>query len=762
MAGWGQLHDELKRVCGTPGVHVGDELAAAYEQQLREQAESADRFLGTLANLCENEACTGHILAWTLRGLSRTGKLQATAHASKNATVCHGDENAHMLAQMSGKMLGTPLREGLSSCTSSPCLPVAEEWVTSTPPPVPLGVGSPAPASRSRRSRKTSPAVSTNFPSPDALRKSAPKFCSDHQDVAARKDEFVIAKCSFISEQSQIIKLPGDLERFLGPTAIAFKERLKLKASGYAEHKAGRLSAFVDGSAFKTLSIFVICLNFIFIIVQTNHKMTHLHGEKPAAHFVVEILFTLFYVFELGAQIAAHRKAFFIGADMLWNWFDFIIVFVAVIEILMSMLGQAGGSMSFLRVLRFMKVSRVFRMFNAMREFKEIRIMIDALMGSFVFFVWCACMLGLFLSLFAIFFVQGMTGFMEDRADLDEDLRKAITQDFGSVSQAMLTLLLASTGGQDWGEYHLIVKELGAVYNFLYLFFVLYSSMAFFNVITSVFCEKAMHLARPTMDEMMVDMKNKEVHDATELLSMLDKSLDGDGSRMLDHQSFENFISHPHVIAYFEQRGLNESSIRRFFGQLLRTHQTQHIDFGTFVSACVKLGGPASCVDVHTLSAEMEAVKVAQMQFQEFLTGDLTGAKPGPAFEVPPAALWVASPCRDRSPWRDGGALLESSTPLSVASSCRPQALPECLPRKASNLTSMHKVTNEGAGVRGLSLEPMRPMEPMEDSPLCHSDEYGEFSEEIDLDVSPDRCMRMILPVIQETTPLRCQEMISV
>merc|ERR1740130_345301 len=136
----------------------------------------------------------------------------------------------------------------------------------------------------------------------------------------------------------------------------------------------------------------------------------------------------------------------------------------------------------------------------------------------------------------------------------------------------------------------------------------------------------------------MVDMKNKEVHDATELLSMLDKSLDGDGSRMLDHQSFENFISHPHVIAYFEQRGLNESSIRRFFGQLLRTHQTQHIDFGTFVSACVKLGGPASCVDVHTLSAEMEAVKVAQIHFQEFLTGDLTSAKPGPASEAPPAA----------------------------------------------------------------------------------------------------------------------------
>merc|ERR1719440_1149607 len=351
---------------------------------------------------------------------------------------------------------------------------------------------------------------------------------------------------------------------------------------------------------------------------------------------------------------------------MAWNLFDLFIVSVAVIEMVMKACGHSKTGMSILRVLRFFKVSRVFRMFNAMRIFKEIRVMVDSLVGSFAFFTWCAGMLVLFLSLFAIFFVQGMTTMLEERPDLEDSTRRAVERDFGSVSAAMLSLLMAVSGGNDWGAYHDVVKEVGVLYSFLYLFFIMFSMIAFFNVITSVFCEKAMHLATPTMTDVMLEMKKKEVEDASELLSLLSAVSKDDDIRTIDSEKFEEFLSHAEVVTYFELRGFNESSVRRFFKQLLDMYHTTHIDFGTFASACVKLGGSASSADVHMLSVEMKAMRLQQSRFQD----DLWKVCSIMDREVPVGGspLRVASPCRTRhilaNPLRAGeGRAPESSVP---------------------------------------------------------------------------------------------------
>merc|ERR1719359_291513 len=135
--------------------------------------------------------------------------------------------------------------------------------------------------------------------------------------------------------------------------------------------------------------------------------MRNLNAEDPASFFIIALLFTLFYVLECGSQIVAHGRRYFFCSEWGWNWFDFVIVITSVVEILVKALGGQAINMSFLRVLRFMRISKLLRMFYALRIFKEIKLMVDMLRGSFTFFVWCTMMLALFLSVFAIFFVQG-------------------------------------------------------------------------------------------------------------------------------------------------------------------------------------------------------------------------------------------------------------------------------------------------------------------------------------------------------------------
>merc|ERR1719329_233361 len=114
-----------------------------------------------------------------------------------------------------------------------------------------------------------------------------------------------------------------------------------------------------------------------------------------------------------------------------------------------------------------------------------------------------------------------MASFLEAEVSVDPTLRENIIQDFGSVATAMRSLFMSATGGNDWTEYHKTVKALGPAYDYLYLFFVAFALIAFFNVITGVFAEKAMALAMPSMEEMTSRRRTREVKDAEELVVLL-------------------------------------------------------------------------------------------------------------------------------------------------------------------------------------------------------------------------------------------------
>jgi len=247
-------------------------------------------------------------------------------------------------------------------------------------------------------------------------------------------------------------------------------------------------------------------------------------------------------------------------------------------------------------------------MFSAMRMFKEIRIMLDSLCGCFTLFLFCSMILALFLSVFSIFFVQGATEFLETGPAFDQmtevqlDHVALIDDYFGSVSRGMLSLFKVISGGDDWAVFHDVVKELGFFYDTLFIVFVMTYFIAFLNVVTATFCEKAISLATPTTSELIHNRMNKEFYDASELMKLLTRVLEDDGSHVINYDRFEELMSHPEVQIYFEVRGLKPTSAHRFFKTLCEVNNSTHVDFATFVSACIKLDGMSSSIDMHCQS----------------------------------------------------------------------------------------------------------------------------------------------------------------
>merc|ERR1719310_1190525 len=98
----------------------------------------------------------------------------------------------------------------------------------------------------------------------------------------------------------------------------------------------------------------------------------------------------------------------------------------------------------FLRILRVLKVTKLLRLVRAVRFLRDLRIFAECLRGCLMQLFWALVMICLVLLIFALFFVQAMSGFLSTAGEgpYEDGVQKAdIVAYYGSVQKAMLTLL---------------------------------------------------------------------------------------------------------------------------------------------------------------------------------------------------------------------------------------------------------------------------------------------------------------------------------
>ncbi|CAK0888226.1 unnamed protein product [Prorocentrum cordatum] len=93
--------------------------------------------------------------------------------------------------------------------------------------------------------------------------------------------------------------------------------------------------------------------------------------DRRSWAYEVDKFFLVMYMAELGLRLVVHRLYFFLSEDAGWNWFDFLIVLIDIMETVLAEGGPAG--LSVLRLVRTLKVIRVFRVFRLVHVFHELR-----------------------------------------------------------------------------------------------------------------------------------------------------------------------------------------------------------------------------------------------------------------------------------------------------------------------------------------------------------------------------------------------------
>mmetsp|Transcript_59820 Transcript_59820/g.142469 ORF Transcript_59820/g.142469 Transcript_59820/m.142469 type:complete len:794 (-) Transcript_59820:285-2666(-) len=399
------------------------------------------------------------------------------------------------------------------------------------------------------------------------------------------------------------------------------------------------LARRVQSRGFEVFCALVILANSACIIRSTDLGMKYLDQSavrsEQAPLDAAEYVFVAWYTIEMVLKIVAFRQSVFCGRDAGWNIFDMSLVALSITELIFEfyLSGTSGGGdtykVSTLRFLRVCKVVKILRMFRALRLISELRLMLNCVVESFSNLLWALVLLTFLLCMFSIFFVQGCTTYLQDRTDIFNDQDERTTSAFASVSQGMLALLMATTGGDDWRKYYNLILRTGVINAGVFLFYITFFTIAVWNIVTSIFVDKAMRLAQPDLDNMVIQKQKQDKRDAQDLMRMCHSM--NSHARKTGHitsDDFCNYMRDSKFRNFFEARGVNIKDTEMFFKMLSTVAESQdYVDLETFVAGCISLKGVASSMDLHLVDYEIRLMTLAQQRFFEICSEQLDSIK---------------------------------------------------------------------------------------------------------------------------------------
>ncbi|CAK9115787.1 unnamed protein product [Durusdinium trenchii] len=249
--------------------------------------------------------------------------------------------------------------------------------------------------------------------------------------------------------------------------------------------------------------------------------------------------------------------------------------------------------LTMLRILRILRMTRLMRAVRFMNIFRELRVMVQSVLGCLIPLFWCIVLLFFIQWCFAIYFitvtadtVQAKFGFVSTIFVVSwPRLENEITDKFGSLWKTLYVLFLSIAGGLDWGAAaDLFIRTENYIAVLAFLFYVALVAMAVLNVDAVAVFQEA----------------------------------DADDSGSITFEEFTNHLEDVRVQAFLRSMGLDGVEAVRLF-KLLDADCNGEIEINEFVSGCMVLRGGAKTLDLAMLLMEQQKAMTRWMSFMSYV-----------------------------------------------------------------------------------------------------------------------------------------------
>eukprot|EP00446_Apocalathium_sp_SHHI-4_P079370 CAMPEP_0177488520 /NCGR_PEP_ID=MMETSP0369-20130122/30200_1 /TAXON_ID=447022 ORGANISM="Scrippsiella hangoei-like, Strain SHHI-4" /NCGR_SAMPLE_ID=MMETSP0369 /ASSEMBLY_ACC=CAM_ASM_000364 /LENGTH=524 /DNA_ID=CAMNT_0018964895 /DNA_START=8 /DNA_END=1579 /DNA_ORIENTATION=- len=294
--------------------------------------------------------------------------------------------------------------------------------------------------------------------------------------------------------------------------------------------------------------------NFVIIVILLNTIVLAMEADNPNMTWspVVDSIFLGIFCFELVLRLVVYRCDFFVNEDRGWNWFDFIVVGLGVMDQCVFDLfwdndegnSQVSNIIAAMRVIRLLRVLRAVRIF---KQLKPLRLLANGLINSLSSVFWIALM---FLSLVftSAILVTTVIGNSDQHFKNDEQIQRW----FGTMGKSMETLSIFLTC-DDWSTPARMVNEVYPYMEFFWIWYIVMGAFWVLSLLTGLMADKMKEARDEDEDE-----QKTEPHEFEELLESLRSKQEREGPLSIDCKAFQEIVSQEKVSKALGDAGLKD------------------------------------------------------------------------------------------------------------------------------------------------------------------------------------------------------------
>jgi len=377
---------------------------------------------------------------------------------------------------------------------------------------------------------------------------------------------------------------------------------------------------------FQVLSIFIILTNAIWMGVEVEVLMRlalREEAEGPPGWFVtVNKTYVAIFVVELSFRLIGLRWSFFFGPDSRWNMLDFFLVLFGLINTILEANAQGQNNVSMVRMLRILRVCRALKIVRVLRFFRELQVMLCSIAASLASLSWSFGLLFIIIYIFSIFFMHGVIGEVEDMRLITKKVQEGhneyaeaeewmdgITTYYKNLYITMVSMLMAISGGADWGEICKPVAKASRLYEIAFMGYIVFVVFGVLNVLVGIFVSSAAeNLDKELLTQIELSDRKKFTEDMNALFAEFTTG------ETITREQFHESLAKVEIQAYMETNHLHFSDAQTLF-LLLDKDESGEICLEEFVNGCQHLRGTARCSDMAFI---VEQVKLQQDFLESF------------------------------------------------------------------------------------------------------------------------------------------------
>lgn len=374
-------------------------------------------------------------------------------------------------------------------------------------------------------------------------------------------------------------------------------------------HTTGIAQKIASSIWFEYLTFLMIFLNAIWIAIDVDLNTSPILFEAHPVFQVGENVFCIYFCWELLTRFGAFKIKRTCLKDR-WFIFDFVLVFLMVLETWVITLvflaaGMRGSSslsnLSLLRLFRLVKILRVTRMARLMRGLPELFILLKGLRAASRSVALFWVLWWILIYVYALIFRLVSDG---------------PTVYFNSMPQAMNSLLLDAIL-PNHAHYVRAVTEENIVFWILILSFIAVAYVLLMNMLVGVLVEVVQAIAVTEKDGIAV------VSLATDLRSiMYVNSINIETG--LNKECIEHLVGLAEFATVVEEAGADVHTVADMLHSMFEDQSDEDgkISFEDFVEAILSLRG-ANPVKVKDVKSQLRAIKVAVKETEVAMRGAL-------------------------------------------------------------------------------------------------------------------------------------------